>query len=156
MNDLRARVAYLQGLADGLDLHESSKEGKLLYGIIDVLTDFAEEVEELQIGQDQLEEYIETIDEDLYDLEDEVYEEYEDDDDEDYLCSCGEDIDEFVEVDCPTCGETVMFDSDILEDSDTIEVICPSCDEVVFVNDDSYTSADEGEQLISTYGDEDF
>ncbi|MEG6615883.1 CD1247 N-terminal domain-containing protein [Peptococcaceae bacterium 1198_IL3148] len=149
MSDLRARVSYLQGLADGLDLHENGKEGKLLQGIIDVLTDFAEEIEELQIGQDQLEDYIETVDEDLYALEDEVYEEYDDEDEG--FCDCGEECDEFVEVDCPNCGETVMFDSDILEDSDTIEVICPNCDDVVFINDDCYTSADEGEELISAY-----
>lgn len=152
MDDLRARVAYLQGLAEGLNLSEESKEGKLLHAIIDVLTDFAEEASEMQTALDQLEEYIETVDEDLYTLEDEFYEE------DDFHCEECElaDGDEYVEVDCPSCGETVMFDSEILEDDDIIEVICPSCDEVVFVNDDDYTSADEGENLIANKEEDDF
>ena len=40
MSDLKARVAYLQGLSDGLEISADSKEGKLLQGIIDVLDDF--------------------------------------------------------------------------------------------------------------------
>lgn len=152
MNDLRARVAYLQGLANGLDIPADSKEGRLLNGIIDVLTDFAEEVTELQEAQEQLEDYVETLDEDLYNLEDEIYEE------EEHCCGAGdiEDYDEYVEVDCPGCGETVMFESDILENEDTIEVTCPGCDEVVFINDDSYTSADEPEQMIGKREKEDY
>ena len=111
MNDLRARVAYLQGLASGLDISEDSKESRLLKEIINVLTDFAEEVTELQESQDQLEEYVETLDEDLSDLEDEVCDEYE--------CCCDEDDDEeYAEADCPNCGEGVMFDADILEEDD--------------------------------------
>lgn len=152
MDDLRARVAYLQGLAEGLNLSEESKEGKLLHAIIDVLTEFAEETSEMQTALDQLEEYIETVDEDLYALEDEFYE------DDDFHCEECElaDDDEYVEVNCSSCGETVMFDAEILEDDDIIEVICPNCDEVVFVNDDDYTSADEGEKLIAHKEEDDF
>lgn len=124
MGELKAKVAYLQGLSAGLDLKQDSKEGRLLNGIIELLDEFAETVGGLEQGQEQLEDYIESIDEDLYHLEDNYY--------EDNTCE-----DEYLEVDCPKCGETVCFDSDILEDDDVIEVTCPNCDEVVFVNDDS-------------------
>lgn len=145
MDDLRARVAYLQGLAEGLNLSEESKEGKLLHAIIDVLNDFAEEASAMQTALEQLEEYIETVDEDLYTLEDEFY------DDDEYHCEDCESLDEgdYLEADCPGCGETVMFDADILEDDDTIEVICPNCDEVVYVNDDNYLSEDESGKLAA-------
>lgn len=138
MNNLKSRVAYLQGLAEGMDLPAESKEGRLFAGIIDVLHDFADTVEGLEEAQEQLEDYVETIDEDLYSLEDDLYE-----------CECGseEDDEDYVEVDCPGCGETVMFHSGILEDEDIIEVTCPNCDEVVFINDDSYSSGDEPEML---------
>jgi hypothetical protein len=126
-------VAYLQGLSAGLDLNAESKEGKLLKGIIDVLDEFAESLGDLENSQDQLEDYLESIDEDLYTLEGEVYEDEDLDHD-----GCGED---YLEVDCPKCGETVCFDSDIIEDDDIVEVTCPNCDEVVFVNDDSYRTA---------------
>ena len=131
MESLKSRVAYLQGLADGMDLPMQSKEGRLFNGIINVLQDFADQIEGLEEAQDQLEDYVETIDEDLYTLEEDLNE-----------CEC--DDEDYVEVDCPGCGETVMFHSDILEDEDIIEVTCPNCDEVVFVNDD-LNSADEAE-----------
>lgn len=127
MNDLKTRVAYLQGLSTGLELGES-KEGKLLQGIIDVLDEFADCVGDLTEGQEQLEDYLESIDEDLYQLEDEVFE------NDSEHCTCGDD---YLEVDCPKCGETVCFETDILEDDDIVEVTCPNCDEVVFVNGDT-------------------
>lgn len=140
MDSLKARVAYLQGLAEGMDMSSNSKEGRLFAGIIDVLHEFAETVEGLEESQEQLEDYVETIDEDLYSLEDDIYE-----------CDCQEENeDDYVEVDCPGCGETVMFHSDILEDEDIIEVTCPNCDEVVFVNDDAFSSGDEPEMLENT------
>ncbi|GAB6156881.1 hypothetical protein JCM39194_00810 [Desulfotomaculum varum] len=132
MDTLKSKVAYLQGLADGMDLPAESKEGRLLNGIIDVLEDFADHLEGLAEAQEQLEDYVETIDEDLYTLEEDLTQNQDDD---------------YVEVDCPGCGETVMFDAGILEDDDIIEVTCPNCDEVVFVNDDTYASADEAELL---------
>ncbi|AEF94967.1 hypothetical protein Desca_2128 [Desulfotomaculum nigrificans CO-1-SRB] len=139
MDSLKSRVAYLQGLADGMNL-ENSKEGRLLNGIIDVLQDVAETVGGLEEAHEQLEDYVETIDEDLYSLEDNIYD-----------CDCDDDED-YVEVECPGCGETVMFSSDILEDDDVIEVTCPNCDEVVFVNDDNYTAADEPEAIENRDG----
>ncbi|MBM7855476.1 endogenous inhibitor of DNA gyrase (YacG/DUF329 family) [Desulfohalotomaculum tongense] len=142
--DLRARVSYLQGLANGLNISRDSREGQLLQGIVDVLTDFAEEVRELQETHEQMEDYIEALDEDLYQLEDDFY------DHQSYLPEDDiEEYDEYVEVKCPGCGETVMFDSDILEEDELIEVTCPNCDEVVFVNDNTYVSADEPEELTA-------
>lgn len=132
MDSLKSKVAYLQGLADGMDLPLENKEGRLLNGIISVLQDVAEELEGLGEAQEQLEDYVETIDEDLYTLEEDLG-----------GCDCeGED---YVEVECPGCGETVMFESDILEDDDVIEVTCPNCDEVVFVNEDEAESLENKE-----------
>jgi len=139
MKDLKARVAYLQGLSAGLDLNAESKEGKLLSGIIEVLDEFAESMGDLEEAQGQLEDYLESIDEDLYQLEDDIYE--------------GDEVDggacegDYLEVNCPGCGETVCFDSEVLEDDDVVEVTCPNCDEVVFVNDGEYQAADMPEML---------
>lgn len=138
MNDLKTRVAYLQGLSAGLDLSTESKEGKLLKGIIEVLDEFADSVGSLEEAQEQMEDYLDSIDEDLYHLEDEIYE-------GDSIDTCG---DEYIEVDCPGCGETVCFDADIVEDEDVVEVTCPNCDEVVFINDDTHQAADEPEMLM--------
>lgn len=138
MNDLKTRVAYLQGLSAGLELNAESKEGKLIKGIIEVLDDFADSVGSLEEAQEQMEDYLDSIDEDLYHLEDEIYE-------GDGLDACGS---EYLEVDCPGCGETVCFDADIVEDDDVVEVTCPNCDEVVFINDENHQTADEPEMLL--------
>ncbi|MCG9968509.1 AraC family transcriptional regulator [Pelotomaculum terephthalicicum JT] len=139
MNDLKAKVAYLQGLSSGLDLSPDSKEGKLFHGIIEVLDEFADSFGDLEEGQEQLEDYLETIDEDLYQLEDELY--------EDNGASQSAGNGNYIEVECPGCGETVYFDSSITNDKDVVEITCPNCDEVVFVNDEDYQVDEEPEML---------
>ena len=53
MEFLYEKVAYLKGLADGLDIDETTKEGRLLISIIDILEDFADAIVELdeEIGR---------------------------------------------------------------------------------------------------------
>ena len=137
MRDLKARVAYLQGLSAGMNIETESKEGRILSSVIEVLDDFATTIKEMEDAHEQLENYLESIDEDLFHLEEDVYKDTEENSEED----------EYLEVDCPRCGEVVCFESDVLEDEDTIEVTCPNCDEVVFVNDDTFQAADEPEPL---------
>ena len=49
------KVAYLKGLADGLDLQEKpSKEGKLIAKIIDILEDVGFAVEDLEVEVEAL------------------------------------------------------------------------------------------------------
>lgn len=118
MANIKERVAYLQGLTQGLNVSSHSAEGKLLINIIDVLDDMAEEFSNIQMVQEDLETYVESMDEDLTDLEEEVYDDV-----------VGEDL---VEVQCPSCHETVSFESSLLEDEDDLEVSCPHCGETVY------------------------
>ena len=73
MANIKERVAYLQGLSRGLNIRLHSDEGKLLINIIDVLDDMADEINNIQMEQADLETYVESMDEDLTDLEEEVY-----------------------------------------------------------------------------------
>lgn len=123
MAKFKEKVAYLQGLTKGLNVNERSAEGKLLVNIVDVLDDLAQEFDSIYVAQQDLEEYVETIDEDLTDLEDEVYEPEDDTDDD------------FVEVECPACHETVTFEAGFLNDDEAIEVTCPTCGGIVYEND---------------------
>ena len=133
VNELKSKVAYLQGLSSGARLSPETTEGKLLQAIIGVLDEFANSFDQLEKSHAELEDYLETVDQDLTALEEEFY-----GDDE---------TDDYVEVECPKCGETVCFDPEVLEDDAVIEIICPNCDEVVFVNDENPQSADEPEAL---------
>lgn len=136
MNYLYERVAYLRGLAEGMEVSDESKEGKLLLNIIDILEDFADAIDELNEEVADLDEYVETLDEDLSDVEDEVFGELDEDEDE-------EDID-FVEVECPNCQEVIYLDEDLVYDEKDNEVICPSCHEKINIEDCCDSDHDHG------------
>lgn len=128
------KVAYLKGLADGLDLDkEPSKEAKLLTKIIDILEDIGLAVEDLEEEVETVQAEVDAVSEDLEDVETMVFEDYEDDDDVyDFSPSsccgkCGEDDlddDTFFEIECPSCGEDIVIDESVL---DIGEVSCPNC-----------------------------
>ena len=122
--EISEKVAYLKGLAEGMELDTEKKEGKLLAAIIDVLEDIALEIEDIEDEQAELSEGLDAVSDDLEDVEDLVFEDYDDDDEyeEDEL---DEDEDCYATT-CPTCEETIYFDESILEDG---EVICPNCGE---------------------------
>ncbi|MBS4007816.1 MAG: AraC family transcriptional regulator [Clostridium sp.] len=139
MEDLKSRVAYLKGLAAGLNFDVNSREGKLFGQVIEVIDSLAAAVTELQDDFDDLVDYTEALDEDLSELEEDFYEEEDDDDDdeeEDDDDDDDDDDDELFSVECPDCHEIVYIDDDMLEDDDVVEILCPNCERVVFVNDD--------------------
>ncbi len=118
---LTEKVAYLKGLAEGLDLDKNAKETKLFEAIFDILDEMALTVSEIDEDLADAEDYIEEVDEALSYVEDYVY----DDDDCDCDCCCDED-DEMYEVECPSCGEVIYLDEDMF-DEEYIE--CPACGE---------------------------
>ena len=110
------KVAYLKGLAEGLNLDtEKSKEGKLISVMIGILEELAMSVEDLEENALNLGEEIDVLSDDLADVESIVYD--EDEDGEDY-------DDDWFEVECPTCGEELVIDDEALAAG---EVECPSC-----------------------------
>ena len=48
------KVSYIKGLAEGLQLDESTKEGKVLAAIVDVLGDIAENLAEVDEELDEM------------------------------------------------------------------------------------------------------
>lgn len=107
MSDIRAKVAYLQGLAEGLDIEVSSSEGRILIAMIDLLGDLANEIETVSDAHVQLAEYIEDVDYDLGALEESINDE---DDDEVTFVPDGVIISEEDGVElasCPQCGEVL-------------------------------------------------
>jgi endogenous inhibitor of DNA gyrase (YacG/DUF329 family) len=130
MSYLHEKVSYVKGLADGLELDPKTKEGKLLLHIIDILDDFADSIEEVDEGLAEVNEYVEAIDEDLTELEDDYYEELDEFDDEDLI--------DFDEIKCPTCGEPIYLDENLFYDDENgeIEVTCPECNETIHISDE--------------------
>ncbi len=122
------KVAYLRGLADGLNLNEDKSETKMFKAIMDVLDDIALSVSDLEDDVAVLSEQIDAVDEDLDMLETIVYEELDDcDDDFDFDCDCGCGS-EYYEVECPSCSEVICVDEGIIEEG---SIECPSCGELL-------------------------
>ena len=111
------KVAYLKGLMEGLDLDKTTKEGKVLSAMADILEDMALTVAD---SCDQ----IDAIDEDLETLEEYVYDELDLDDDYDFDFDDDEDSGEY-EFECPNCHEVVFIDESVFEEGKEIE--CPNC-----------------------------
>ena len=143
--NLTEKSAYIKGLAEGLELDKTTKEGKILAALMELVdelakevTDLKQDIDEIDEDLDYLNEYIEELDDDLQAVEDFLDEEVEDDydeddfddDDDDYCdgdCECcdGCDDEEYYEIVCPSCGETVCFDQEL--DPETLT--CPACGE---------------------------
>ena len=114
------KVAYLKGLAEGLNIDtDKSKEGKLINVMIDILDEIALSIEDLEENSLALGEEIDVLSDDLADVEDIVFDdEDEDEDEEDF-------DDDWFEVECPNCDEVLVVDEDALEEG---YIKCPNCD----------------------------
>ena len=150
------KVAYLKGLAEGMQIAADSKEGKILSRILDILEDLALDIEDLGGEVLDLSEQLEQVSEDVGYLEDAVYvEDDEDEDDEGCWCcagDCDDDEDEeplFFEVTCPACDNTITIDEDVLELG---AIDCPNCGERLEFDLDSIDEDEDGED--PDFGDE--
>lgn len=119
---LTEKVAYLKGLAAGLDLDKESKEAKIFEAMFDILEDMALTVSDIDEDLSAVEDLVDAIDEDLDELEEYIY--CDEDDDCCDCCDCEDD--ELYEVECPSCGEEIYLDDEML-DEEFIE--CPACGE---------------------------
>ena len=122
------KAAYIKGMIDGMDLDESSKEVKLINALSDLVSDLAAEVVALQKDHEDLFELVDTIDQDLGDVEEVVFDCEECDGDCqncDSECDYDDDEEEEVyETTCPSCGETFYVTEEMLDEGETT---CPSC-----------------------------
>lgn len=124
--EILERVAYLKGLAEGMELNTDKKEGKLLAAIIDVLDDIALELEDIKDEQTELADGLDAVSDDLEDVEDVVFGDDDEDEDDEYYEDELDDDEGCYATTCPTCEETIYFDESILADG---EVVCPNCGE---------------------------
>lgn len=125
MSTIKERVAYLRGLMQGSGVGQNANEQQVWSELLGIMDQVGEKIDQLDTDHTELGEYLDAIDEDLADLENDVY----DLDDED-----------LVTVECPHCNDLIYIDrNEILdnaeEDAD-YELICPNCNESFFVDED--------------------
>ena len=124
MSRISEKVAYLDGLMEGLEI-EDPKQKKMFNAIIDALDAIAEELSDHDDAIEELNDSIDEIYDDMDDYDEILYGEDDEDEDEDV-------DDDFFEVVCPSCGETIYFDEDMLDNPDGL--ICPNCNEPIEIN----------------------
>ena len=124
---LSEKSAYLKGLMEGMKLDTETNEGKLISEIISMLQDVAENVSDLEEVVDCISDELDCIEEDLDNIddydEDDDYEDADEDDDQDEYDFGSETL---YEVKCPTCGEVITIDEEMLDEGATT---CPNCGE---------------------------
>ena len=129
-------AAYIKGLFDGYEIDKSSKEGRIISEMLTLIADMADKINALEADNKDLHEYVEELDHDLGEVEEEVYfyddEDYEEDyDDYDDLNDEDdfdfEDDGDYYEIECPSCGDVVCFD----ESLDVEDLVCPACGEKI-------------------------
>ncbi len=86
---LTEKIAYLKGLLEGMELDTSTKEGKAILQMSEVMEEMAVYIDDLQSQVDELTELCDILDEDLGAVESDLYvdedeDEEEEDDDDDY------------------------------------------------------------------------
>ena len=128
MSKLTDRISYLQGLAEGMKLNPEKDSHRLILGILDVLGDVGESFEALAESHGELSDYVESIDEDLADLEADLY----DDDDEEAAEEEDEEepFESTIEYECPHCGHMITIDPDDVDFDE--ESLCPECGKDLF------------------------
>ena len=161
---LTEKIAYMKGLLDGMELDGSTKEGKAILQMSEVMEEMAVYIDDLQSQVDELTELCDLLDKDLGEVETDLYccdddedddEDADDRDDEDdfrigevlpadYDDYAFEDDDEDYDevqyvVSCPSCDETVSLSEAQLEEG---SMICPHCGELLEFNYDNI-EADE-------------
>ena len=127
MSRLTDRISYLQGLAEGMKLNPEKDSHRLIIGILEVLSEVGESFEALAQSHGELSDYVESIDEDLADLEADLY----DDEDEELAQDDGDQVFEgVIEYECPHCGAKINIDPDDVDFDE--ESLCPECGKDLF------------------------
>ena len=141
MENLSKKVGFLKGLMEGMDVEDGSANGKLMAGIVDLLSALTDRVETMDELLDDLNDYVESIDDDLSELENERDDDdpgdfFDDDDDPDFDDAFGEGEDQLHLL---HSGDDGMNDEEDAEEEALAGNLCPECSRMFF------TSLEDGE-----------
>ena len=126
---LTEKTAYIKGLCEGLEFDKKdSAEAKIIKALIDLCDDMAKEIDDIECDIADLADYCEELDEDLGDVEQVLIDEFDDECDCDCDCDCC-DCDDECDGDCDECE--LCGTCELCDDEDYYEIICPSCGETV-------------------------
>ena len=133
MSKLTDKISYLRGLAEGMKLNPEKDSNRLILGILDILGEVGDSFDALAEAQGELSDYVESIDEDLADLEADIY----DEEDGDFPDGGDEDEEDEEEessgplmYECPHCHAQVELEPEELDLEK--DQPCPHCGKELF------------------------
>ncbi|MBE3590420.1 MAG: hypothetical protein IMW98_06310 [Firmicutes bacterium] len=145
MDDIKQRVAYLQGLASTLDVEALGAQGQVLTGILDVLDDMAHTLAAVERHQEDLEDYLVDLDENLADLEEDLGAAQEEAGTPARLAARTEAWWSFT---CPECGTVIEVSDDAFDDDEHVELICPHCGHLIHDYGEEFAYGDDDSRLL--------
>lgn len=121
--NISEKVAYLKGLAEGLDIGADPKNGRIINGILGVLEEMAYALRNMPGESEKLKEKPKAA----Y----KGYKEYKEKEEAD-----NEYLDGFFEMVCPSCKKQVFIQTDDILESDDMSIECPECGNEIDIIDE--------------------
>ena len=120
MSNLMDRVSRLKSMAGAMNLNMDEDASRLMLEMLGLMGEMAKEMQRMADAHSELNEYVESLDDDLADLAESLLDGEEEELDEG----------EMIIYACPSCGHEIEFDpSDVDFDED---YLCPACGKPVF------------------------
>jgi len=136
--NLTDKMAYLRGMVDGMELDlTKTKEGKVLGQVLEVMQEMTAYITDLQMQIDELTEVCESLDKDLEDVEDLLFNDGDEGipdfseyvfDENAAVEETDEGEEELYEAVCPFCNNVIALSDSALEEG---EIFCPHCGEIL-------------------------
>lgn len=146
MENLGKKVGYLKGLVEGMDMDTTTANGKLTVGILDLLSSVCDRIEHMDELLDDLNDYVESIDDGLTVLEN-LQDEDSDIDDSDIDFPFDEDDDTLDDTFADIADQLHLLptsinhkvskgndDEDEDEDTSLCGCLCPECNRMFFTS----------------------
>lgn len=110
----------IEELKDSISKLENNDNNKIYDGIVSILENLSLKVEEVLVNEAVLAENFKYMDEDISDIQDEIFEEVSIEDLEEME-------EEYKEIICNNCGKSIYLEESVLKNNKSIK--CPYCNE---------------------------
>ncbi len=140
MSKLTDRISFLKGMAAGMKLNMDKDSNKLLMEMLSAMGEMAEEMAAMNDAHADLNEYVESIDDDLAELEEALFSDEDEEDDEAFDEESDDEADEDEDDDvsdddlilyaCPHCDHEIEFHANDVDFDEDFP--CPACGKPIF------------------------
>ncbi|EKQ58202.1 MULTISPECIES: CD1247 N-terminal domain-containing protein [unclassified Clostridium] len=115
MEELRKEIENFKNNISKIEIKEEKEYFNNIYSILEIMS---QKIEELTINQEAIEENIRFMDDDLSNIQDELFEELSIDELNDME-------EEYKEINCAHCGKPIFIEQSAFNNND--EIPCPYC-----------------------------